>query len=182
MDAVSFAAEGKPLSNQFLAAFSRLLTSIQERNDMVQIVVNHHMMSRLAQTFRRLASTEEFIFENSDPELSFENQLKTMDPELRVKLLALLYKEAGVLFKLQRDQRTKATPVAAPNAIEDASRPPTAAQLAAQNSARNLGTDGREKVRSFIAGLLAQQEEAITAEAEIVDEEAAETSLEGSSS
>lgn len=153
-DAVGFAAEGKPLSVNFLSTLAHLLSNIQERSDMVQVVVAGHQMSRLADTFRRISLVEGFLFDNEEEEMSFETQMKKMDPELRVKILTLLYKEAGALVRYQSNQRGKAAPTSPSNAIEDASLPISPGQVAAQHSSRQIGTDGREKIRQFIGNLL----------------------------
>ena len=150
-DAVGFVANGRPVSQQLLETIERMLSHVQERTDMVQLVTDHHQMDRLLTTLERTARVEGFFFGNSDKALSLENQLKDMQPKERIALLSLLYKEVGALTKYLGDRSTKAAPTSPSNAIQDAADPrlPDSEKAASVQ----LQQESRDRIRSVLESL-----------------------------
>lgn len=152
-DAVGFVADGRPVSQQFIDTLERMLSDLQERTDMVKLVVDHHQMERLLTLLERVSRVEKHIFANRDPEKSLEKQLDALKPKELNQLLALLYREIGGLTKHLIDNSTKAIPTSAPNAIQEAAEPHSPEQEHVHQLSTGLPQEGRERIRDVLNNL-----------------------------
>ena len=180
-DAVGFVAEGRPVSQQLATALRRMLAQLQERTDIVQIVLDHHQMQRLVTTMSRLTEVEDFFFANTDPDFSLDSQLKGMQAKDRLALLVALQREVGTLVQYSNQKSSSQSPMkSAPNEVQEAAEQQTDAQLDAASRSGAVPQEGRERIRAAMEKLVASAASVIDVQAEPLsaDEQASLATLE----
>ena len=89
--AVEFIASGKPVSKEFVGDLRRMLTSVEERTAIVNIIFQHHQMHRLQKIHGAIEQAEAIML---SPET-----MERLDADQMLRLLQMLYGESSAVHK-----------------------------------------------------------------------------------
>jgi hypothetical protein len=142
-EAVSFVAEGKPVSKEFLGSLRRMLSSMEERMELINVTFQHHQAHRLRKIHGALEQLEAIVF---NPE-----QIERLEPDQQIKLIQLLYSESGAITK----SMAASSDIPNSEAI-DASVDPAQIQAheVAKKAAGNMPAKTRRALRDTLAKLV----------------------------
>jgi hypothetical protein len=88
---IEMVADGKPVSEGFMTELNRMVSSMDNRFKLVEIVLGHHYLNRQRTLLGAIEQTEAIVFNHET--------MATMDPGDRIKLLKVLYDEAANVNK-----------------------------------------------------------------------------------
>lgn len=131
--AVEFVASGKPVSKEFVENLRRMLTSAEERTEVINIIFQHHQMYRLQKLHSAIEQAEAIMF---NPET-----LQNLDADQMLRLLQLTYSESASV------QKSLQTDIQIADNVADAVDP---AKLESAELARKKVGDMPMKVRKMV--------------------------------
>lgn len=140
--AVESVVAGKPVSKEFLDELKRMLTAVEERAELVQVVLSHHQMTRLQKLHSTIEQVEAVMFN--------PKQIQVLEPDQQMRLLQTLYSEVATVTKFLTDKQNQYSAT-----ISDSIDPQVqAAQKEAQVKAGAVPAQLRRAIREMLASNL----------------------------
>lgn len=138
--ALGFVANGQAVEKEFLIDLRRQLTSMQERFEIVNVVLKHHQAHRLQKLLDAVELHEQILF---DP-----NNLLAMEPDQQIKLYGMLMAEVKAVTEFLAEVPTG---VATEAQMEQVVNPQKVKEL---QDAKQTVTGVSSKVRAKIREVL----------------------------